>query len=95
MIMQVGLSYKKNDRQRSSILLYSEILEGHGMDCDGWVDASVYLPHMYDIMYLKIEGNQRTVCGWWTGMSWAGLKVKPNDIILYWKRKPEERLDKL
>jgi hypothetical protein len=57
-------------------------------DIDGWVDASKYLPADYDLMYLKIK-NKPTTHGWVFGTKWDGLKVQPDDEVLYWKKKQE------
>ena len=58
-------------------------------DPDGWVDAKVYLPGDYDLMYLKIK-DKKSKSGWVVGKNWDGLKIENGDEVLYWKRKPEE-----
>lgn len=58
------------------------------MDIDGWVNAKEYLPDDYDIMYLKIKDRQSTH-GWISGNKWDGLRIRPDDEVLYWKRKQE------
>lgn len=47
-----------------------------------------YLPDDYDIMYLKIK-NKPSSHGWISGNNWDGLKIKPDDEVLYWKKKQE------
>ncbi len=57
-------------------------------DCDGWVDARKYLPGDYDLMYLKIK-NKESRAGWIVGNKWDGLRVCPDDEVIYWKKKQE------
>lgn len=58
------------------------------MDVDGWVDAKQYLPRDYDVMYLKIK-NKSSSYGWVSGDKWDGLRINPEDEIIYWKKKKE------
>jgi hypothetical protein len=55
-------------------------------DPDGWVDASRYLPAEFDLVYLKISDVKKTITGWIVGNSWDGLRIKPGEKVLYWKR---------
>lgn len=59
-------------------------------DIDGWADSKEYLPDDFDLVYMKVEGR-KTMPGWSIGTSWAGLRLKPTDQVVYWKRKPEEK----
>lgn len=59
-------------------------------DIDGWADVSKFLPDDYDLVYMKIDGK-KTIPGWICGSSWQGLRLKAEDKVLYWKRKPEEK----
>lgn len=61
------------------------------MDIDGWVDTEKFLPADYDLVYMKIEG-QESVMGWIRGNAWDGLKLKPTHKIRYWKRKLVEEI---
>lgn len=60
--------------------------QGVKYDKDGWANAKDYLPDDYDLMYLQIK-DKEPCHGWISGKRWTGLKVKPGDEILYWKRK--------
>ena len=57
-------------------------------DIDGWVDAKKYLPADYDLCLMKTKS--RTLYGWYSGLSWDGMKIKDSDQILFWKRKQQE-----
>lgn len=54
-------------------------------DCEGWVDSMVYLPANYDLVLMRT--NVRTIAGWWNGMAWEGLHLRPADKIVCWKLK--------
>lgn len=58
-------------------------------DIEGWVDVNQYLPGEYDLCLLKTP--KRTITGWHTGQSWDGLKLKRDEIVLYWKRLDEQK----
>lgn len=58
-------------------------------DADGWADAKKYLPADYDLMFLKVK-DKKSVSGWHVGKKWDGLRLKKDDEILYWKKKPVE-----
>lgn len=60
-------------------------------DIDGWVDAKVYLPADFDLVYMKIKGKP-TIVGWSVGKEWIGLRLKDDDEVLYWKKKSEENI---
>ena len=59
-------------------------------DEDGWADASKWLPADYDLVFLKLERGP-TIAGWAYGNEFLGLKLKDDDKVLYWKRKPDEK----
>jgi hypothetical protein len=59
-------------------------------DEDGWVDASLFLPADYDLLYLKIKGKKGTIRGWISGHEWDGLKYKSGDVVELWKKSPFE-----
>lgn len=71
-------------KETDKVLSYKTVVS----DIDGWVDAKKYLPVDYDLMYLKIK-DKPTAHGWIVGRKWDGLKIKPEDEILYWKKKQE------
>lgn len=58
------------------------------VDIDGWVDAELFLPGDYDLVYMKIDGK-KSVVGWSHGTAWDGLHLKKDQEIRYWKRKLE------
>lgn len=58
-------------------------------DIDGWVDCNLFLPEDFDLVYMKVEGK-KTIPGWISGSSWYGLRYKKEDVVKYWKRKPDE-----
>jgi len=53
-------------------------------DEDKWVDASLFLPADFDLVYLKTK--EKTYSGWAVGNTWDGLKHKLDSEVLYWKR---------
>lgn len=55
-------------------------------DADYWVNDLSYFPINHDMMYLRIEGKPRIVSGWWDGRKWIGLRIKPDDKVIAWKR---------
>ncbi len=59
------------------------------MDIDGWVDANLYLPFDYDLVFAKVIGYTKSVVAWHGGGKWDGLHFIPGSIVKYWKRKQE------
>lgn len=57
-------------------------------DANGWADVERFLPITFDLCLLK--SKDRIFTGWFNGMTWDGLRMKPNDVVLYWKRKLDE-----
>jgi hypothetical protein len=55
-------------------------------DADKWVFDLTFRPIAYDLLYLKVKGAFRIKSGWWNGDLWEGLRLKPDDTILAWKR---------
>ena len=55
-------------------------------DKDGWVDASLFHPIDYDLLYLRIEGLKDIIRGWCSGNVWDGMKWKDGYKVLFWKR---------
>ena len=53
-------------------------------DIDGWVIESKWRPIAFDLVTLKGEGFAYP--GWWDGSQWIARKMRPGQIILYWKR---------
>jgi len=52
-------------------------------DLDGWADSKKYLPQPYEMV--KIKTNERIRNGWWNGLYWESLRLKPGEKILAWK----------
>lgn len=80
--------FDKNGKEKKVEVVYT--YRDVQYDIDGWADSNKYLPDDFDLVYMKIEGK-KTMPGWASGNSWAGLKYKDGDKVLYWKRKPEEK----
>lgn len=57
-------------------------------DYDGWVDAKLFLPLAFDLVYMRLE--RRTIPGWWNGNFWEGMRLLETDCVLYWKYKKDE-----
>src|SRR3990167_256085 len=52
-------------------------------DPDGWADCKRYLPQPYEMV--KIKTNEHIRNGWWNGLYWESLRLKPGEKILAWK----------
>ncbi len=50
-----------------------------------WADSSKYLPAEFDLCYCKIKNRNLSLPGWYTGISWDGLNIKPEYEVLFWK----------
>jgi len=57
-------------------------------DIDGWTDPMLWLPIPYDLCWLKTANKTRT--GWWTGKIWDGLRLRPEESVLFWKKCNED-----
>lgn len=55
-------------------------------DADKWADARKYIPCDFDLLHLKCENREKTIGGWASGKNWDGLKLNPEDKVLYWKK---------
>ena len=51
-----------------------------------WKDAKdrKKLPTAYDLVLMDV-GEKKSICGWWTGNSWFGAKLKPHHKVYYWR----------
>lgn len=58
-------------------------------DNNGWVNAKSYLPADYDLMHLKLHTG-KVVFGWISGTNWDGLRIKPGDEVLFWRKSDKE-----
>jgi hypothetical protein len=56
---------------------------------EGWVYDPRYKPVPFDLMFFKIKGKLKVKTGWWTGTKWSGLRLRPGDEIIAWKRNYE------
>jgi hypothetical protein len=84
MTLKIGRDKKTSDKTGASVpVKYSDFI----YDDDSWCDASKFLPSDFDLCALKIEGSEKTRMGWYSGCSWDGLKLMPEDKVIYWKRK--------
>lgn len=59
-------------------------------DIDGWADCARYLPEDFDLVFMRLK-REKTIPGWISGRSWSGLRLKNDDVVLFWKRKDEEK----
>jgi len=55
-------------------------------DSQGYIRDLSYKPSAYELVDLKLEGG-RNLPGWWTGREWFGRMLKPNHVVIGWKRK--------
>ncbi len=76
-IKKVGKFYENKKRPFS----YIDIPYENGKK--KWADASKYLPQEFDLCHCKTK--DRTLPGWYTGISWDGLNLKPQTEVLFWK----------
>jgi len=51
-----------------------------------WVYNLSYMPIPYDLMQVRIKDSRYIKSAWWTGKLWKGLRLKPPEIIIAWKR---------
>lgn len=59
-------------------------------DLDGWADCARFLPEDFDLVFMRLK-RDRIIPGWIAGKTWAGLRLKKEDVVLFWKRKEEEK----
>jgi hypothetical protein len=59
-------------------------------DIEGWAESKKYLPDDFDLVYMRLE-REKTIPGWINGSIWCGLRLKPQDKVIFWKRKLEEK----
>lgn len=59
-------------------------------DIDGWADCARFLPDDYDFVFMRLLRN-KTIAGWISGYTWTGLRLKQDDVVVFWKRKEEEK----
>jgi hypothetical protein len=59
-------------------------------DIDGWADSKRFLPDDFDLVYMRLK-REKTVAGWIAGTIWIGLRLKPDDKVIAWKRKEGEK----
>lgn len=89
MIQQVGTTYIELEEPKQlhgrwykkRTLRYSDCTS----DMDGWINCEEFLPRPYDICDLKTE--TKILPGWYCGNTFVGLKLKPADKVLYWRKR--------
>lgn len=79
---------KKTGRKTKSTVFYT--YKDVTYDSDGWADVTKYLPEDYDLVYLRLK-RERTIPGWIFEKTWYALRLLKDDVVLFWKRKKEER----
>lgn len=52
-------------------------------DYDGWADATLYRPLAFELVVVQTETKKKRL--WWDGNKWDGLRIAPEDKVLYWK----------
>jgi hypothetical protein len=57
-------------------------------DIDGWADCKRFLPEDFDLVLMRLK-REKTINGWISGLAWNGLRLKPDDEVLFWKRRLE------
>jgi hypothetical protein len=55
----------------------------------GFVADLKYRPINFDMTLCKLKNKVKPIPGWWDGRRWKGLRFRPNDIVIAWKRMPE------
>lgn len=55
-------------------------------DNEKWVYNLIYMPIPYDLMHVKLQNSRFIKSGWWTGKLWKGLRLKPTETVIAWKR---------
>ena len=55
-------------------------------DIGNWVHDLNYRPIPFDLLELKIKDSCKVKGGWWDGKEWQGVKLKPQDEVIAWKR---------
>lgn len=79
-IPEVGLT-KIIENGKQFLFLYRDCEK----DQDGWVDVKKFLPHAYDLCFLKIKDLKKTIIGWWGGAFWDGLRFDPTFVVTHWQ----------
>ena len=59
-------------------------------DINGWVWDLKYIPIHFDMVNVKIKDKPRPVSAWFDGKNWIGLRLRPGNVIVGWKRNPYE-----
>lgn len=86
---RIGIDFwqKKSKKTERMLSVPYKYTDGE-YDCDGWCDPKLWLPYPYDLCWLKTQ--EKTKTGWWTGRDWEGMRIKPTDKVLYWKKCNED-----
>lgn len=71
---------------RICICKYSNVPQDH---ITGFVSDPKYKPINFDMTLCKLKDKLKPIPGWWDGRRWKGLRFRPNDIVIAWKRMPE------
>lgn len=58
-------------------------------DPKGWVYDLTYMPIPYDLMHVKLKDSPFVKSAWWTSKVWKGLRLKPDETVIAWKRNHE------
>lgn len=60
-------------------------------DKDGWADAITHKPIPFDLVTVQTNTGKK-VAGWWNKFKWEGIRLRPIDQILIWKRRTYEHI---
>ena len=83
--IQVGKTKVKDKRTGLPIACrYSDV----PTDDQGWVTDLRYIPIYFDMLVVKIRDKPRAVSAWFDGKSWIGLRMRPGNVVVAWKRNP-------
>lgn len=56
---------------------------------EGWANVDKHLPIPFDLVTVQTS-NGKTFAAWWNKTVWEGLRLKPTDKIIRWKRRKYE-----
>lgn len=54
-------------------------------DKDGWVNAHLFKPKLFDLVHLAFE-DSKSLTGWWNGTEWCCRRNKDDKPVVRWKK---------
>ena len=79
-MLKVGMS-KISHGESEKPLDYHSVID----NVKGFADVEKYTPADCDLLYLLLDDGRKKM-GWWTGQSYYGLRLRPEDKIIGWKK---------